>query len=166
MAENVTIEVEGFDRMKILFKEYEKEANRALKSSLRKSAKVTQKAQAASLPPSISVLKSVIKVVAVKKELLVLAGVFARGKQYVNSRGIKWNPWNLIYWLNYGTYGGRMPGHKFITSRKSKTSSRKGGIQGQGFMDAATERSMPQAQTVFEKDVEQGLDKILKKYAI
>lgn len=166
MAGSVNIELQGFNEMKALFHDYEKEANRALKSSLRKSAKVVQKAQISSLPAPISGLKSVMKVVSIKNELLVLAGIFARGRQYINRRGIKWSPWQLIYWLNYGTYAGRMPGHKFITARKSKSSSRKGGIRGEGFLDRATAMAMPQAQSVFEKDAEQRLDKILKKYAV
>ncbi|HPS40233.1 MAG TPA: hypothetical protein PL124_12510 [Candidatus Cloacimonadota bacterium] len=163
MADAVNIELEGFDKMSFLFKNYEKEANRVVKSSLRKGANEVKKAQAASLPPEIKSLKSVLRVISVKKELLVLAGVFARGKQYVNSRGVKWSPWNLIYWLNYGTYAGRYSGHAFITARKARTASRQGGIQGTAFLDKATERAMPAAADKFEKDAEVKLDALLKK---
>lgn len=163
MADAVKIELEGFDKMSFLFDNYEKEAMRVVKSSLRKGANEVKKAQAASLPAEVKSLRSVFKVVSVKKELLVLAGVFARGKQYVNSRGINWNPWNLIYWLNYGTYAGRYPGHTFITARKARTASRRGGITGTAFIDKATERAMPLASQKFEKDAELNLDKLLKK---
>ena len=166
MADAVSIEIEGMDKLKRLFHEYEREATTAVKGSLRKSAKVVLKAQTDSLPAPVQSMKGVFRVIAIKKELLILAGVFARGKWYVNSRGKKWNPWNLLYWLNYGTYSGRMSGHKFLNPRKRISSSRKGGIQGTGFLDAATQRSLPQAQAEFEKDIEKRLDKILKKHAV
>jgi len=149
--------------MQYLFQNYEKESFRVVKSSLRKGATVVKKAQAASLPPELKSLRSVIKVISIKKELLVLSGVFARGKQYINSRGKKWNPWNLIYWLNYGTYAGRMSGHPFLNARKSISAGRKGGIQGTGFLDVATARALPNAQHTFEKDAGEKLDALLKK---
>lgn len=163
MADGITIEFEGFDKMQFLFDNYERESLRVVKTSLRKGANEVKKAQISSLPPSIKSMKNVFKVIAIKRELLMLAGVFARGKHYINRRGIKWNPWNLIYWLNYGTYSGRMPSHKFFTPRKSRTANRKGGIIGTAFIDRATENALPGAMEMFEKDAEQRLDALCKK---
>jgi len=165
MADAVNIKIEGMEKLNKLFDAYEKEATTAVMASLRKSAKVVLRAQQASLPAPVKNMKSVFKVVSIRKQLLVLAGVFSRGKWYINSRGIKWDPWSLIYWLNYGTYSGRMAGHSFIRPRKRGTSGRAGGIIGTGFMDAATQRALPQSQSEFEKDIEVRLDKILKKHA-
>jgi len=163
MADQVTIEFEGLDKLSFLLNNYEKESVRIIRSSLRKGANEVKKAQAASLPPNLKGMKSLIRVVAVRKQLLVLAGVFSKGKQYINSRGIKWDPWSLIYWLNYGTYSGRYSGHSFLNARKARSASRKGGIQGTAFLDRATEKAMPRAMEVFEKDAEEKLDKLLIK---
>lgn len=158
----VNISFEGLDKLTYLMNNYEKPALRAVKSSLRKGANVVKKAQVASLPDSAKGQKDVIRTVSVKRELMVMAGVFSRGKKYINRRGIVWDPYQLLYWLNYGTYAGRMSGHQFVTARKQRSSGRLGGIKGADFLGRATKNALSAAQGAFEKDAQVRLDKLMK----
>ena len=66
------------------------------------------------------------------------------------------------YWHNYGTLGGRMPGHKFKTSPGSNRKNPRG-IKYSGIVEATWQSSQGQVMAEIPKRCEKALERLLKK---
>lgn len=159
--------LEGSENLHRIFREYEENGYRKpIKAAFRKAGVPVKKAMIASLPSELKGLAKVIKVVTYKGDPpAVGVGPFGRGQIYVNSRGVKWNPFMLLYWHNYGTLANRDQGHSFFRRRNKRTASFQGGIKAGKFFERAWEQSKGQALTIFEKSYDEEVVKFLEKNA-
>lgn len=122
---------------------------------------------AASLPASISQFKQIVKIKAGKNKQVpsVAVGFFARQRKYTNRYGKSIDAWNIVYWLNYGTYARRDPAHTFATPRRAKSRNISGGIAPGKFVNRAVELILEQARRQAVAEIDNGIAKLVKKYA-
>lgn len=159
--------IDGTENLKRIFADLPVKGYRQpVIAAFRKSGKPIADAMKAHLPASLSGLKKIIKTKIYKSDSpLAATGPFRKGVEYVNSRGVKWNPYMLLYWMNYGTLANRSSTHRFVKARGSKSSGRLGGIKPGLFMEAAIDSAMPQAAKVFETEFQKEFEKFLTALA-
>lgn len=159
--------IEGMENLRRIMEDYpEKGYRRPVMAGFRKASTVVRKAMVASLPTSLKSLRKAIKGVAGKtKEPSYLTGIFANKGIFRNRRGKEWDPYQIGYWVNYGTLANRFSGHQFKTRRKKGTAAWKGGITPRLFMERAWLQIRGQSQKVFEETVDQEAVKFLEKNA-
>jgi len=68
------------------------------------------------------------------------------------------------YWRDYGTLSNRMPGHPFSKSRKSTSSSWRGGIKPHNSVSQAWNNKGNEVQSLLDKELEAKTIQFLKKY--
>jgi len=165
MSANFTLD--GTSNLKSIFSELpEKGYRQPVITAFRKAAKPVATAMANSLPSSLKALKKIIKTKPGKGKSLTLSVGFTGGiSKFTNRRGQQWDPWQLVYWFNYGTLANRLSSHSFKTPRRKKTASYAGGIEAGTFVEKAIEQSMPSAQKVFETEFEKEITKFFEKNA-
>lgn len=66
------------------------------------------------------------------------------------------------YWHNYGTLGGRMPGHKFKTP-VGKNIKNPQGIKYSGIVESTWQSSSPQVMAEIPKRCQKAMDRLIKK---
>jgi hypothetical protein len=159
--------IEGTENLKKIFAQLpENGFKKPVNIAFRKAGKPIADAMKANLPASMAGLKKIIKTKIYRSELPMAAtGPFRKGVEYVNSRGVKWNPYMLLYWLNYGTMANRSSTHRFVRARDKATSARHGGIKPGLFMEAAIDQAMPQAQKIFETEFQKEFEKFMSELA-
>ena len=159
--------IDGTDNLKRIFNELpEMGYHQPVKAAFRKAAKPVSKAMAGNLPPSLSSIRKIIKTKPGRGKSMTLSVGFTAGiSKFVNRRGQAWDPWQLIYWFNYGTLANRFASHNFKAARRGKTASYSGGIRPGLFVEKAIEQSMPKAQKTFEQEFEKEFTKFLEKRA-
>jgi hypothetical protein len=156
----------GADNLQKMFRDF---PDFGLKPAVNKgfveASKPVKGAMASMLPSYLKTMTKVIKGKAGKgKNITYITGFWNEGK-YINRRGQSWNPYQLLYWHNYGTMANRDPGHDFINPRKPKTSSRKGGIRPKFFVERAWDKSAGWAQKAFEESAEKSIDNFFSQRA-
>ena len=157
----------GTENLKRIFKEFPEGGYRKpIITAFRKAAAPVKKAMKDNLPSAIKGAAKAIKAVPYKGDTPELGvGVFRKGILYQNRRGKTWNPWQLIYWHNYGTLANRSSQHTFLNVRTKKSAHFKGGIKAGLFIERAWEQSKGRAQKIFDETAEKEIDKFFKKYA-
>jgi hypothetical protein len=157
----------GTENLKRIFQEFPEGGYRKpVMASFRKAAKPVAEAMANSLPSNIKGLKKIIKITTAKGKSLFLSVGFKGGiSTYRNSRGQDWDPWQLVYWFNYGTLANRLVSHQFKTPRRKASASRSGGIRPGRFVEEAWENSKGKAQKIFEVEVDKEITKFFEKHA-
>jgi hypothetical protein len=160
--------LEGTENLKRIFNEFPEEGFRKpVNAAFRKAAKPMGASMASNLPSSLAGLKKAIRIKTYKSELpLVAVGPFKKGVLYQNRKGQTWNPYMLFYWFNYGTLANRLSGHAFQKARRKTTASWKGGIKPGEFIERAINLSLPEAQKIFEEDVDKEITKFFEKLAL
>ena len=160
--------IEGTENLKRIFAEFPEEGFRKpVNAAFRKAAKPVQSAMISNLPGSLSALKKAIKIKSYRSEMpLVVVGPFKKGVTYQNRKGQTWNPYMLLYWFNYGTLANRLSGHSFQKARGRKSASWKGGIKPGQFIERGINSSLPEAQKIFETEVDKEIVKFLEKNAL
>jgi hypothetical protein len=162
-------EVRGFENIIQVFHDYpEKGLRRPVVKAFRKAAVPVKKAMENELPMNLKALKAALKIKPGKgKSMTLSVGFFGRqGLAYVNRKGQRWDPYQLVYWHNYGTLANRDSSHEFKKARGRKTSSWRGGIRPGRFVEKAVERSISEAERIFERTVEDEIEKFLEKNAL
>jgi len=159
MSSNFTLS--GTENLTRIFGDFPEEGYRKpMIRAFRKAAVPVRKAMISNLP---SELKGLSKVFAIRtykgSEPEVGIGVFRGEKTFVNSRGIGWNPWQIIYWFNYGTLANRLAGHSFSRPRGKKTATWKGGIKPTQFVEQGVEQGLPSAQRIFDQEFDKEMTK-------
>ena len=160
--------IEGTENLKRIFAEFPEEGFRKpVNAAFRKAAKPVQSSMISSLPSSLSGLRKAIKIKSYRSEMpLVAVGPFKKGIMYQNRKGQSWNPYMLLYWLNYGTLANRLSGHQFSKARGRKSASWKGGIMPGQFIERAVSSSLPEAQKIFETEVDKEMVKFFEARAL
>jgi len=115
------VKIEGLDELQNFLKDHPKELQKSVLESLTKGARICNKEMAAAMPSSVQKFKAILSVKKLTKTAIpmVLLGFFGRKVQFVNRRGIRWDAWNIVYWLNYGTNSNRDPNHVFAAQGKA-----------------------------------------------
>lgn len=165
---SAVFKLEGTENLKKIFAEFPEEGFRKpINAAFRKAGKPVQQAMISSLPNSLSGIRKAIKIKSYKSELpLVAIGPFKKGVMYQNRRGISWNPYMLLYWLNYGTLANRLSGHQFVKARGKKTAHYKGGIKPDQFIERAINSSLPEAGKIFGEEADKEIMKFLDKNSL
>lgn len=160
--------LEGHNELKQIFRDFPEYGYRKpVMAAFRKAAKPVVSAMASNLPSELKKMKKILKTTAGKGKSLTMSVGFKGGLgMYQNRRGQMWDPWQLIYWFNYGTLSNRLGTHDFKTPRKSKSSGRKGGIKPGLFVEKAWEDSKGAAQKEFEKECELQVNKFFQERAV
>ena len=157
--------LEGADRMIRIFREFPEEGfNKPVMDGFRKAALPVKKAIIAGIPSEIAEVKKAVKVKSNMRLLVTSVGFFRNAGVYVNRRGIKWDPFQLAYWFNYGTYANRSPYHQFVRERSRLTRDRKGGIKPDLFVENAWENSKDAAARELEKEWARKIQELCDKY--
>lgn len=169
MSQSLTLT--GMDNLRRIFKDYpEKGYRQPVITAFRKAAAPVRSAMLQKLPANLKPAKKALKVKPGKGKSMTLAvGFFAGQGIWVNRKGQKRDPWQLLYWHNYGTLQKRTAIsslHTFKTPRKQKTASWSGGIGPGFFVEKAWEQSKAAAQTAFEKSFEEESKRFLEKNAL
>ena len=158
--------IKGLAELKAIFDKYpELGWAKPCAAAFKKAAVPVRRAFEQSLPPAVSTLKKAIKVKASKQGMFVNIGFYAGQGKYANRRGQQWDPYQLIYWANYGTLANRAAEHSFKTSRRKASASWQGGIRARLFLEKAIESSLAEAKRVFDDDIEKEVLKFLNKEA-
>jgi hypothetical protein len=159
--------IDGTENLKRIFAQLpENGFKKPVNAAFRKAGKPVADAMKARLPASLSGLKKIIKTKVYKSDSpLAATGPFPGGMTYINQRGVKWNPYMLLYWLNYGTLANRSSSHQFTRARGKMSSGWRGGIKPGLFIEAAIDSSMPQAAKVFETEFQKEFEKFLTALA-
>jgi hypothetical protein len=157
--------LEGADNMIKVFREFPEEGYRKpIAKGFIKAAGVVAKAMKAAVPAAISPVKKAIKVKSSRRELVTGVGVFLKQGVYVNRRGMKWDPFQLGYWFNYGTYARRAASHQFVRARSKQTMDRSGGIHADLFIERGWESSKEAAAKELERVWAEETSKLCDKY--
>lgn len=142
--------IDGAESLNRVLEQYpEMAVRRPLLYSFRKAAVPIRRAMQSSLPSYISPVKKALAIRAAK-DLTVSVGFWAKRGIYRNRRGQEWDPYQLVYWHNYGTLSSRASSHTFKTPRRKKTAAYKGGIKPRFFVETAVTASLGEAQRIFE----------------
>jgi hypothetical protein len=157
----------GTDNLLKIFREYpEMGYRKPVIAGFRQAAIPVKKAMISNLPSALSPLKKIIKIKPGRGKSMTLAvGAYGRQGMYRNSKGQMWDPWQILYWHNYGTLSRRAASHTFITPRKKVSMNRSGGIAPGLFFEKAWEQSQGEAQKKFEETVDKEVMKFLEKNA-
>lgn len=157
----------GHAELKQIFREFPEYGYRKpVMAAFRKAAKPVSKAMSGNLPSFLKSTRKIIKVTPGKgKSITMSVGFKGMQGMYKNRRGQMWDPYQLVYWFNYGTLANRLGTHTFKTPRKSKSAGRKGGIKPGLFVEKAWEDSKGDAQREFEKEVDVQLTKFFNERA-
>ena len=164
--EPVVVEFTGEEQLMEIFEKLpEKWGKKPIVATLRKGANSVRKQIRANFPTEI---KPLIKALSVKagRGISLSVGVFGKKGFVTLKDGRDYDVYFPIYWNNYGTYSERTGEHTFKYARKSKTSSRSGGIRAQLFIERSWEQSKQRAEQIINKELETETVKFLKKYAI
>jgi len=166
VGENV--EITGVENLRKIFEQFPEFGYRKpVMAGFRKAAKPVAAAMASNLPSNLKVLKRIIKIKPGKGKSLTLSVGFTGGTMtYRNSRGQTWDPYQLAYWFNYGTYANRLSSHQFKTPRRKISAMRKGGLTPGLFAEKAWEESQGKAQSEFEKEADLQIVKFFEKHAL
>lgn len=157
----------GTENLKQIFRQFPEGGYRKpIIAGFRKAAKPVADAFAAALPSDLRKLKKIIKIKPGKGKSMTLSVGFTGGiSTYRNSRGQDWDPWQLVYWFNYGTLANRLASHQFKTPRRKVSAARSGGIRPRQFVEAAWENSKDEAQRTFETEVDKEIIKFMERLA-
>jgi hypothetical protein len=157
--------LDGAGRMIEILQEFPEQGMRKpILAGFRKAAIPVKKAMIDSIPSKISAVKKAIKIKSARRALVMNVGVYAKSGFYVNRRGIKWDPYQLAYWFNYGTYANRSPGHQFVRERGRYTKDKPGGIRADLFIERALENSIDSAARELEVTWANEISKLCDKY--
>lgn len=157
----------GSDNLIRVLREFPEEGFRKpVMAGFRKAAVPVKKAMVDSVPDRIKSVKAAIKVKQSRRGLVMDIGFRAKAGVYRNSRGKDWDPYQLAYWFNYGTYANRSPFHEFKKARGRLSNTRKGGIRPDLFVEGAVENSLPQAAAELEKEWALQIQKLCDKYGV
>lgn len=164
---NTRFTLTGTENLRQIFRQFPEGGYRKpVVAGFRKAAKPVADAFANSLPGDLKKLKKIIKIRPGKGKSITLSVGFTGGiSTYRNSRGQDWDPWQLVYWFNYGTLANRLASHQFKTPRRKASATRSGGIKPGQFVEVAWENSKGEAQRVFETEVDKEITKFLEKLA-
>lgn len=159
--------LDGTENLKRIFAELpEKGYRQPVVAAFRKAAKPVANAMARNLPASLSAIKKIIKTKPGRGRSMTLSVGFTGGmSKFTNSRGQTWDPWQILYWSNYGTLANRLASHDFKTPRRKRSAGWQGGIRPGLYVEKAIEQSMPEAQRVFESEFDKNITKFFEKYA-
>jgi hypothetical protein len=157
----------GTENLKRIFDQFPEMAYRQpVMAAFRKAAQLVKRAMQQELPANLKPMKKILKIEMGKGKSMTLSVGFFRGNGvYVNQRGRRWDPYQLVYWHNYGTLANRAAGHSFKTPRRGISAGLPGGIRSGLFVERAIDISMPDAERVFLKYVEEEIMKFLNKEA-
>ena len=119
------IKIEGLDELKDFLKDHPKELQKSVLESLTRGARICNKQMAAAMPSALQKFKAILSVKKLSRTAIpmVMLGFFGRKVQFVNRRGIRWDAWNIVYWLNYGTNANRDKNHEFASQAKARKRS-------------------------------------------
>jgi hypothetical protein len=165
MSANFTLK--GTDNLIKIFREYpERGYRKPVMAGFRKAAEPVRKAMISAVPSVIDPTKKAIKIKAAKGGALFLAvGAFSKQGLYRNRRGQMWDPYQLLYWFNYGTLSNRFSGHNFVKARKTGSAKWRGGIMPGLFMENAWEQTQGEAQKIFEDTADREAIKFMESEA-
>lgn len=157
----------GMENLLGMFRKFPEGAYRKpVIAAFRKAAVPVKNAMGASLTSNLKPLKKILKVNAGKgKSLTLSVGFFGRQGVYTNRRGQQWDPYELVYWHNYGTLANRSGEHSFLNARRKPSANWTGGIKAGLFVEKAIDQSMPQAEKIFEAALEAEVTKFFEKEA-
>jgi len=165
MKNAITYTMVGSDDILKFFKEFPEEGYRKpILAGFKKAAIPVRKAIVQAIPARIKAVKAAVKVRPSRRHLATNIGIYARIGWYVNRKGKKWDPFQLAYWFNYGTYSNRSPMHSFVRARDRKTADRKGGIKPDLYVDKAWRQSAAKAKQELEKEWALQILKLCDKY--
>ena len=159
--------LDGYENIVSIFREMPEDGYRKpVIAAFKKAAEPVKKAMISNLPSGLNPLKKVIKSVSGKgKSMTHAVGVYGNQGKYVNRRGQQWDPYQLIYWHNYGTLANRSVNHPFQNKRRKPSDNWKGGIKPGLFVEKAWNDSRVKAQIEFEKSYDIEHTKFLEKRA-
>lgn len=165
MSDSIKYTLVGSDHILKVFREFPQEGYRKpVMMGFKKAAVPVRKAIVQAIPSRIKAVKAAVKVKPSRRGLILNVGVYAKNGMYVNSRGKKWDPFQLAYWFNYGTYENRAPNHEFVRPRNRKTADRKGGIKPDLYVEKAWNNSSARAKEELEKEWARQISKLCDKY--
>lgn len=165
MKEAIKYTLIGSNHILKVFKEFPEEGYRKpIMAGFKKAAIPVKKAIVSAIPARIKSIKVAVKSKPSRKGLIYNIGFYSKAGVYVNSRGKKWDPFQLAYWFNYGTYANRSPGHNFVKARRRETADRKGGITPDLFIEKGWENSSSAARNELEKEWAKQISKLCEKY--
>ena len=159
--------VDGFDNIIKMWKDMPEDGYRKpVIAAFKKAALPVKRAMIAGLPSSIKATKAAIKIKPGRGKSMTLAvGAFGRTGMYRNSRGVTWDPYQIIYWQNYGTLSNRAPEHQFLHARRKPSLNWRGGIRAGLFMEKAWNSTERDAEKIFETEYEKEYIKYLEARA-
>lgn len=159
--------MEGVEQFRQVLAEFPEKAYRKPISKAMKAAAVPVRTEMSnSLPSSIRKAKKILKVKASKRGLVVTTGFTGGLGMYENHRGQLFDPYQLVYWFNYGTLASRLSSHSFKNPRKRKSAAWSGGIIPSGFVESAWERSQKSAEKIFEDTFQKEIQKMVDEYEV
>jgi hypothetical protein len=136
-------------------------------TGFRAASEPVRKAMISGLPSELAKLRKVIKGKPGKgKNPSFATGAFGRQGMYKNRRGQLWDPYQLIYWFNYGTLSKRYAGHDFVKARKPISAKWRGGLIPGLFMERAWEQTQGEAQKIIEDTFDKEAVKFMNSYAL
>jgi hypothetical protein len=166
---STVIALQGSENLRNIFKDFpEKAYRRPVIKAFRKAAEPVKKAMSNSLPSNLKNLNKVIKIKPGKGKSMTLAvGFFANEGIYRNSKGQKWDPYQLALWHNYGTLdwrANRFYSFKTPVRRKIKSGSM-AGIRPLLFVERGWQKSKGEAQRIFEDTADKEIVSFFEKEA-
>ena len=159
-------QIEGIDELTGFLQNHTKELDKTVIGSLIKGSREIKKDIIANMPGNLQKFKPIVSHKALTKTSnpSLVVGIFGRKLSYINRRGVKWDPFMLEYWANYGTLANRDKGHPFQSSRRDKSKGWHGGIRAQHFFERGTESSIESALKIASDDMENIIESVAKKY--
>jgi len=160
------IKIEGIDELSSFLQNHTKELDKSVLQSLTKGSRLIKNEIVSRMPGNLQKFKSIIgsKNLTNSANPTVLVGVFGRKLNFVNRRGVKWDPFMLVYWANYGTMANRDGSHTFQSSRRSVSRNKKGGIKPLNFFEKAIDSSMDSALSIAADDIDKTMDIVASKF--
>lgn len=158
--------IEGIDELTSFLENHTKELDKTVVGSLIKGSREIKKDIIANMPGNLQKFKPIVTHKALTKSSnpSLVVGVFGRRLSYTNRRGVKWDPFMLEYWANFGTMANRDKGHPFQSARREKSKSWRGGIRPQHFFERGIESSVEAALRIASEDMENIIDSLSKKF--
>lgn len=160
------IQIQGIDELTSFLQNHPKELDKSVLQSLNKGSRTIMKEIVSRMPGNLQKFKSIVssKPLTKSSNPTVLVGVFGRKLIFVNRRGVKWDPFMLVYWANYGTMANRDGSHAFQSSRRSVSRNKKGGIKPLNFFEKAIDSSMDSALNVATDDIGKTMNIVASKF--
>lgn len=158
--------IEGIDELQGFLQNHTKELDKTVIGSLIKGSREIKKDIIANMPGNLQKFKPIVTHKALTKSSnpSLVVGIFGRRLSYTNRRGVKWDPFMLEYWANYGTLANRDKGHLFQSSRREKSKDWRGGIRAQHFFERGTESSVENALKIASEDMDNIIESLSKKF--